>query len=95
LDVRARTINTEMKVAAAQALAALARTPVPEAVQKIYPQDRLAFGAGYIIPKPFDRRLFVEVSHAVAEAAVKSGAAPATDLAALRCDLERRNQHRK
>ena len=94
LDVRARTINTAMKVAASQALAALARTPVPEAVQKIYTAERLAFGPGYIIPKPFDRRLFVEISHAVATAAVTSGAAPATDLAALRHSLEQRNSAR-
>jgi malate dehydrogenase (oxaloacetate-decarboxylating)(NADP+) len=94
LDVRARTINTAMKVAASQALAELARQPVPADVQALYPHEKLAFGPGYIIPKPFDRRLFVEISSAVAKAAVDSGAAPATDLAAHRAGLERRNAAR-
>ena len=94
LDVRARTINTAMKVAASEALANLARLPVTAEVQALYPQEKLAFGAGYIIPKPFDRRNFVEISFAVAKAAVESGAAPATDLAALRASLEERNARR-
>ena len=95
LDVRARTINKEMKVAAAQALAALAQQPVPDEIKALYPNETLEFGTGYIIPKPFDRRLFVEVSYAVAEAAVKSGVARAgVDLAAYRADLERRNAER-
>ncbi len=89
LDVRARTINTAMKVAASHALAALAREPVPEDVQALYPGETLVFGPGYIIPKAFDRRLYATVSYAVAEAAVKSGAAPAeTDLAAVKARLE-------
>ena len=92
LDVRARTINKEMKVAAAEALAALAQQPVPADVQALYPNETLTFGTGYIIPKPFDRRLFVEVSYAVAEAAVKTGVAQLkVDLKAYRADLERRN----
>ena len=92
LDVRARTINKEMKVAAANALAMLARQPVPEEVKAIYPDETLEFGDGYIIPKPFDRRLFVEVSYAVAEAAVKTGvAADGIDLEAYRASLEARN----
>ena len=95
LDVRATTINKEMKVAAANALANLAQQPVPDDVKALYPNEKLEFGTGYIIPKPFDRRLFVEVSFAVAEAAVKSGVARATvDLAAYRRDLERRNAER-
>ena len=95
LDVQARTINIEMKVAAAEALAELARGPVPADVQALYPAERLEFGNGYVIPKPFDRRLFVEVSFAVARAAVESGAAPADfDLAALRASLEARNANR-
>ena len=95
LDVRARTINKEMKVAAAHALAALARQPVPDEVKALYPNETLEFGTGYIIPKPFDRRLFVEVSYAVAEAAVQTGVAQKTvDLAAYRADLERRNAER-
>ena len=95
LDVRATTINKEMKVAAANALANLARQPVPDDVKALYPNENLEFGIGYIIPKPFDRRLFVEVSYAVAEAAVKTGVARASvDLAAYRADLERRNAER-
>ena len=95
LDVRARTINKEMKVAAANALAKLARESVPAEVQALYPDERLVFGTDYIIPKAFDRRLFVEVSYAVAEAAVKSGVArPGVDLAAYRKSLEERNATR-
>ncbi len=95
LDVRATTINKEMKVAAANALAMLARREVPDEVKEIYPGEKLEFGLSYIIPKPFDRRLFVEVSYAVAEAAVKSGVARLkVDLAAYRRDLERRNAAR-
>ena len=95
LDVRATTINKEMKVAAANALANLAQQPVPDDVKALYPNETLEFGIGYIIPKPFDRRLFVEVSYAVAEAAVKTGVARAkVDLAAYRKDLERRNAER-
>ena len=95
LDARATTINTEMKVAASQALAEMARTETPADVKALYPAEDLRFSTGYIIPKPFDRRLFVEVSYAVAEAAVKSGAAPAdTDLIALRAMLETRNATR-
>lgn len=94
LDVRARTINTDMKVAAATALSELARQPVPAEVQALYPNEKLSFGPSYIIPKPFDRRLFVEISYAVAAAAVASGAAPATDLAALKASLIARNAER-
>jgi len=95
LDVRATTINTEMKVAASQALAELARTETPAEVKALYPSEELCFSPGYIIPKPFDKRLFVEISYAVAEAAVKSGAAPAeTDLAAVKASLEERNARR-
>ena len=95
LDVRARTINKEMKVAAANALAKLAQQPVPDDVKALYPNETLEFGTGYIIPKPFDRRLFVEVSYAVAEAAVKTGVAKkSVDLAAYRKELEARNASR-
>jgi malate dehydrogenase (oxaloacetate-decarboxylating)(NADP+) len=95
LDVRARTINTAMKVAAATALAELARQPVPAEVQALYPNEKLAFGPAYIIPKPFDRRNFVEISYAVAAAAVASGAASAdTDLVALKASLIARNVQR-
>ena len=95
LVVRATTINKVMKVAAANALAMLARESVPEDVKAIYPNEKLEFGLGYIIPKPFDRRLFVEVSYAVAEAAVKTGVARLkVDLAEYRRELERRNATR-
>lgn len=88
LDVHARTINTEMKVAASTALAMLAREPVPADIQALYPDEKLGFGPQYIIPKAFDRRLYSVVSYAVAEAAVRSGAAPAdTDLAAVKAKL--------
>ena len=93
LDVRATTINTEMKVAAANALANLARQPVPDDVKAIYPGEALEFGDSYIIPKPFDRRLFVEVSHAVAAAAIKTGVArKPVDLDAYRKELEERGK---
>ena len=95
LDARARSINLEMKVAASKALAAVARLPVPKEVQAVYADEgELSFGRNYIIPKPFDRRLFVDVSYAVAEAAVKSGAAQAMDLKAYRSGLEKRNAER-
>ena len=76
LNVGARTINKAMKVAAAEALAHVAREPITAEVQSFYPDEHLELGPHYVIPKPFDRRLFVEVSGAVAEAAVKSGVAP-------------------
>lgn len=95
LDVRARSINMEMKLAAAKALAALARRAVGDDVKSFYPGEELAFGRNYLIPKPFDRRLLVEVSHAVAEAAVASGSAPSTDLKQYRADLEKRNLTRQ
>ncbi len=78
------------------ALAAMARKLVPDDVKALYPGEVLEFGTGYLIPKPFDRRLFVEVSYAVAEAAVRTGVArKPVDLAAYRQDLERRNATRQ
>lgn len=74
MDVRAKEINIEMKVAAANALAELARSEVPEYLNKIYGK-KLEFGRDYIIPVPFDKRLIVEVASAVAFAAVESGVA--------------------
>ncbi len=92
LDVRARTVNLAMKKAASQALAELAREPVPGYVKDIYGDPGLAFGRQYIIPKPFDRRLFEAIPAAVAEAAVASGAAKAGfNLAAYRTQLRERN----
>jgi malate dehydrogenase (oxaloacetate-decarboxylating)(NADP+) len=75
LDVRARTINEPMKVAAAEALADLAREDVPDEVAAAYRGSRPAFGPDYIIPVPFDPRLISRVSRAVAEAAIKTGVA--------------------
>ncbi len=92
LDVGARTVNLAMKQAAAQALAMLAREPVTETVKRIYSAPDLEFGTHAVIPKPFDRRLFVEVPLAVAQAAVASGAAPAGfNIAAYRAALEARD----
>ncbi len=75
LDVRATQINDAMKLAAAHALAELARRPVPEHVLRTYGLEKLAFGRGCIIPKPLDPRLLSTVSTAVARAAVESGVA--------------------
>jgi malate dehydrogenase (oxaloacetate-decarboxylating)(NADP+) len=78
LDVRATEINEQMKVAASEALAQLAREDVPDAVVKAYGSDPLQFGPEYIIPKPLDPRVLFEVAPAVAEAAIESGAARQT-----------------
>jgi malate dehydrogenase (oxaloacetate-decarboxylating)(NADP+) len=75
LDVRAREINEEMKLAAVRALAELAREPVPESVRKAYARAAFSFGPEYLIPKPFDPRVLYHVSPAVAKAAIESGAA--------------------
>ena len=75
LDVRATTINEAMKVAAAEALAKLAREDVPDEVDRAYSGRRLRYGPDYIVPVPFDPRLIVEVSAAVAKAAMESGVA--------------------
>ncbi len=75
LDVRATEINEEMKVAAAEALATLARQDVPDAVVKAYGDTPMQYGPDYIIPKPLDQRVLFEVTPAVARAAVESGAA--------------------
>ena len=75
LDVRARTINEEMKVAAAHALAALAREDVPDSVLRAYGLESLRFGPEYIVPKPLDPRLIEWVPTAVAAAAMATGVA--------------------
>ncbi len=75
LDVRARTINTEMKLAAAEALAELAREDVPDHVARAYGQEHLHFGREYLIPKPLDRRVLLWVAPAVARAAIGTGVA--------------------
>ena len=75
LDVHARAINEEMKMAAALAIARLAKEPVPDVVNDIYKVNNLTFGPDYFIPKPVDPRLITEVSAAVAKAAMDSGVA--------------------
>ena len=92
LDVRASEINEEMKIAAANALAMLAREEVPESVADAYEGKTLSFGKNYIIPTPFDPRLITTVSSAVAEAAIASGVArkPINNLDAYRNDLAKR-----
>jgi len=75
LDARATEINEDMKVAAARALATLAREDVPDAVVKAYDDEPLQYGPEYIIPKPLDPRVLFEVAPAIASAAMESGAA--------------------
>ena len=91
LDVRATTINDEMKLAATRALAALAKEDVPDSVLRAYGVDRLEFGREYIIPKPFDPRVLIWEASAVAQAAMDTGVAQRpVDLAQYREELERR-----
>ncbi|WP_298377919.1 NADP-dependent malic enzyme [Azospirillum sp.] len=92
LDVRATTINEAMKVAAAKAIAALAREDVPDEVDAAYSGRRLRYGPEYIIPVPFDPRLIVTIPAAVAQAAMESGVArkPIVDLSAYRHTLRTR-----
>ncbi|HMU61054.1 MAG TPA: NADP-dependent malic enzyme [Gemmatimonadales bacterium] len=91
LDVRARAINEEMKMAATRALAALAREDVPEVVLRAYGVDQIHFGRDYLIPKPFDPRVLLWVAPAVAWAAISSGVATQPlDLDEYRQKLESR-----
>jgi len=92
LDVRARTINEEMKIAAAQALAALAKEDVPDEVAAAYHGARPSFGKDYVIPSPFDPRLISYVPPYVAQAAMDTGVArkPISDMSAYRASLARR-----
>ncbi|MCP3978387.1 MAG: NADP-dependent malic enzyme [bacterium] len=91
LDVRATAINLEMKLAATRALAELAREDVPDSVMSAYGLNRLHFGPDYLIPKPFDRRVLLRVSPAVAEAAMRTGVARRqVDIDEYRDSLERR-----
>ena len=89
LDVHAKAINEEMKLAAVKAIAALAKMPVPDIVNEVYHVNDLSFGSTYFIPKPVDPRLITEVSAAVAQAAIKSGVArtPITDWTAYKDQL--------
>src|SRR6516165_5459624 len=91
LDVRARTINHEMEVAATQALASLTKEDVPDSVLTAYGLRRLKFGREYIIPKPFDPRVLIWEASAVAEAAMRTGVARLhVDLDEYRDQLSRR-----
>jgi malate dehydrogenase (oxaloacetate-decarboxylating)(NADP+) len=95
LDVRASTINEEMKIAACHALASLAKELVPDDVNRAYGQENLTFGREYLIPKPLDHRLISTVSLAVARAAVDSGVAraPISDWDAYKLQLGSRLGH--
>lgn len=92
LDVRATQINESMKLAAVNALAELARTPVPDIVNLAYNTNNITFGPNYIIPKPLDPRLLSAVAPAVAKAAIESGVAqkPITDWDGYVTDLNKR-----
>ena len=91
LDVRARSINEEMEMAATRALAALAKAEVPDSVTRAYGLERLRFGTDYLIPKPFDPRVLLWVAPAVAWAAVASGVAGRViDVEEYRAQLEAR-----
>ncbi|GHB33934.1 NADP-dependent malic enzyme [Mongoliitalea lutea] len=92
LDVRATAINEEMKLAAAKAIAALAKEPVPEIVNKAYGNQKLSFGKFYLIPKPFDPRLITTIAPAVAKAAMESGVAKyhITDWESYELELQER-----
>ena len=89
LDVHARAINEEMKLAAVHAIADLAKQPVPDVVNDVYHVNDLNFGPKYFIPKPVDPRLITEVSAAIAKAAMDSGVArtPITDWEAYKQHL--------
>jgi malate dehydrogenase (oxaloacetate-decarboxylating)(NADP+) len=94
LDVRATSISEEMKIAAANALARLAREPVPDSVSSAYGGQTFKFGPDYLIPKPFDPRVLWWVAPAVADAAMQSGVARhAIDVAAYREHLARRSSN--
>ena len=91
LDVRATTINDEMKLAATRALAALAKEDVPDSVLRAYGLERLEFGREYIIPKPFDPRVLISEASAVAQAAMDTGVAQQpVEIKQYREELERR-----
>lgn len=92
LDVRATTINEEMKIAACRALAELTKEDVPDSVLKAYGEKRIEFGKKYIIPKPFDPRVLLWEATAVAQTAMQTGVAktPITDIEAYRDSLDAR-----
>ena len=90
LDVRAKKITENMKIAAARAMADLAREEVPAEIRKMLGKDNLKFGKDYVIPNPFDPRVFAVISTAVAKAAVDDGVARVKefDAAAYKKSLE-------
>lgn len=92
LDVRATSINEEMKLAAVKAIAELAKQPVPDLVGRAYGNESLTFGKTYLIPKPLDPRLITTISPAVAKAAMDSGVAkhPIEDWNAYHLELQER-----
>lgn len=91
LDVQASMINEDMKIAATRALAELAKEPCVEAVEKAYNGEHFSFGKDYVIPKPFDPRVLVWESYAVAEAAIRTGVArKIIDLNTYKEQLEKR-----
>jgi malate dehydrogenase (oxaloacetate-decarboxylating)(NADP+) len=96
LDVNARTINDEMKIAASKSLAALAKEPIPGEVLKAYELSHLEFSRDYIVPKPLDERVCLWEAPAVAEAAMQTGSArKKVDLAEYRKELENRLLNRR
>jgi malic enzyme len=92
LDTRATAINEAMKLAAVQAIAALAKEPTPAAIEAAYGNKSLTFGKDYLLPKPMDQRLITRVSTAVAQAAMESGVAqqPIEDWERYRAELAQR-----
>jgi len=92
LDVRATSINEEMKMAAVKALAALAKEEVPDVVLKAYSGEEFSYGPDYVIPKPFDPRVLWKVAPAVAKAAIETGVAriEITDWGKYEEDLQER-----
>tara|TARA_B100001063_G_C16779036_1_gene569043 strand:+ start:724 stop:3027 length:2304 start_codon:yes stop_codon:yes gene_type:complete len=92
LDVRATTINEEMKLAAVKAIAKIAKEPVPEEVNEAYSSRNLSFGRDFLIPKPMDPRLLMAIAPAVAKAAIDSGVAqkPIEDWAKYKMELSTR-----
>jgi malate dehydrogenase (oxaloacetate-decarboxylating)(NADP+) len=92
LDVRSKGVSEGMKIAAANALAQLAREPVPDAVLRAYDLDHLAFGPDYLIPKPFDPRVLWTVAPAVAQAAIDEGLARVSidDMEVYKSELQSR-----
>lgn len=91
LDVNAKCINNEMKIAASRALAALTKEDVPDSVSRLYSNERIKYGPDYIIPKPFDQRVLTRVASAVARAAMETGVAQKqVDLESYKDALEAR-----